>query len=74
MKGGGGPEDEVSKATAALAYGFCASYANVELLSSRLQTHILGNMTGDLKEMNTLQGLLAYSTSVINIVEAVKPW
>ena len=72
MKGGGGPEDEVSKATAALAYGFCASYANVELLSSRLQTHILGNMTGDLKEMNTLQGLLAYSTSVINIVEAVK--
>ena len=44
----------------------------MELLSSRLQTHILGNMTGDLKEMKTLQGLLAYSTSVINIVEAVK--
>ncbi|QDZ21312.1 hypothetical protein A3770_05p38300 [Chloropicon primus] len=65
-------DDDVSKATAALAYGFCASYANVELLSSRLQTHILGNMTGDLKEMKTLQGLLAYSTSVINIVDAVK--
>lgn len=65
-------DDDISKATAALAYGFCASYANVELLSSRLQTHILGNMTGDLKEMKTLQGLLAYSTSVINIVEAVK--
>ena len=67
-----GTDDDISKATAALAYGFCASYANVELLSSRLQTHILGNMTGDLKELKTLQGMLAYSTSVINIVEAVK--
>ena len=64
--------DETTMATAALAYGYCASYANVELLSSRLQTHVVSNLTGDLSEMKTLGGILAYSQAIVRIAAAVQ--